>query len=117
MERRTRWESASGVVDTFFDDEAVPGTQGLPVTLLRQIEPFPTGEVVAYDTAFLSGHVVEHYKVVLLEAAQHGQAVLHEAGRAVGHRAHSLVRSTPGLRRVVRCSPRTLPTPRYSATS
>ena len=73
MERRTRWEPASGVVDTFFDDEAVPGTQGLPVTLLRQIEPFPTGDAVAYDTAFLSGHVVEHYKVVLLEAAQHGQ--------------------------------------------
>ena len=73
MERRTRWEPASGVVDTFFDDEAVPGTQGLPLKLLRQIEPFPTGDVVAYDTAFLSGHVVEHYKVVLLDAARHGQ--------------------------------------------
>ena len=77
MERRTRWEPASGVVDTFFDDEAVPGTQGLPVTLLRQIEPFPTGDAVACDTAFLSGHVVEHYKVVLLEAAQHGQDQMH----------------------------------------
>ncbi len=73
MERRTRWEPASGVVDTFFDDEPVPGTQGLPVNLLRQIEPFPTGEVVPYDTAFLSGHVVEHYKVVLLDAAQQAE--------------------------------------------
>lgn len=77
MERRTRWEPASGVVDTFFDDEAVPGTQGLPVKLLRRIEPFPTSDVVAYDTAFLSGHVVEHYKVVLLEAAQHAQDQMH----------------------------------------
>jgi hypothetical protein len=77
MERRTRWEPASGVVDTFFDDEAVPGTQGLPVKLLRRIEPFPTADVVAYDTAFLSGHVVEHYKVVLLEAAQHAQDQMH----------------------------------------
>ena len=77
MERRTRWEPASGVVDTFFDDEPVPGTQGLPVDLLRQVEPFPTGEVVSYDTAFLSGHVVEHYKVVLIEAAQRAQDQMH----------------------------------------
>jgi hypothetical protein len=69
-ERRTRWEPASGVVDTFFDDEAVPGTQGMSLDLLRKVEPFPTQEVVSYDTAFLSGHVVEHYQVVLLDAAQ-----------------------------------------------
>ena len=69
-ERRVRWEPASGVVDTFFDDEAVPGTQGVPLDLLRKLEPFPTKEVVSYDTAFLSGHVVEHYQVVLLDAAQ-----------------------------------------------
>jgi hypothetical protein len=68
-ERRTRWEPASGVVDHRFDDEPVAGTQGLPRDLLREIEPFPTGEVVAYDTGFLSGHVVEHYKVVLFDAA------------------------------------------------
>ena len=30
QERRVRWEPASGVVDHFFDDEPVPGTQGLP---------------------------------------------------------------------------------------
>ena len=73
QERRTRWEAASGVVDHFFDDEPVPGTQGLPLALLRQVEPFPTAELVAYDTAFLSGHVVEHYKVVLLDAANASQ--------------------------------------------
>ena len=28
QERRVRWEPASGVVDHFFDDEPVPGTQG-----------------------------------------------------------------------------------------
>jgi len=70
QEQRVRWEPAAGVVDTSFDDEAVPGTQGLPLDLLKQIEPFPTGEVVTYDTAFLSGHTVEHYQVVLLDAAQ-----------------------------------------------
>jgi len=70
QEQRTRWEPASGVVDHAFDDDPVPGTQGLPILLLRQVEPFPTQEVAPYDTAFLSGHVVEHYKVVLLEAAE-----------------------------------------------
>jgi len=68
-EQRTRWEPVSGVIDHVFDDEPVPGTQGLPVDLLKQVEPFPTGEVVAYDSAFLAGHVVEHYRVVLLDAA------------------------------------------------
>ena len=76
-ERRTRWEPAAGVVDHFFDDEPVPGTQGLPIDLLRQVEPFPTQEIVAYDTAFLSGHVVEHYQVVLLDAAQRSQEQMH----------------------------------------
>ena len=76
-ERRVRWEPASGAVDHFFDDEAVPGTQGLPIDLLRKVEPFPTREIVAYDTAFLSGHVVEHYQVVLLDAAQRSQEQMH----------------------------------------
>src|SRR4029079_9054391 len=79
MERRTRWEPASGTVDTFFDDEPVPGTQGLPIDLLRQGEPFPTSDVVPYDTAFLSGHVVEHYKVVLIDAAKQSQEQMYAA--------------------------------------
>jgi small-conductance mechanosensitive channel len=74
-----RWESASGVVDHAFDDEPVPGTQGLAIELLRQVEPFPTQEVVPYDTAFLSGHVVEHYRVVLLDAAEQSQRQMHAA--------------------------------------
>jgi hypothetical protein len=77
QERRVRWEPAAGVVDTAFDDEAVPGTQGLPLDLLKNIEPFPTREVVKYDTAFLSGHVVEHYQMVLFDAAQRSLDQIH----------------------------------------
>jgi hypothetical protein len=76
-ERRVRWEAASGAIDYAFDDEPVPGTQGVNLKLLRKVEPFPTGESVSYDTAFLSGHVVEHYKVVLLEAAKQSQEQMH----------------------------------------
>jgi Zn finger protein HypA/HybF involved in hydrogenase expression len=89
--RRVRWEPASGVVDHFFNDEPVPGTQGIPAHLLGQIEPFPTTtDLVPYDTGYLSGHVVEHYQVVLLEAAQRSQQQMREklmalcAGRVPG---------------------------------
>lgn len=99
-ERRVRWEPAAGVIDHVFDDEAVPGTQGLPLDLLRQVEPFPTQEVVPYDTAFLAGHVVEHYKVVLVEAAQRSQQQMHATlealcGRAVPGDTHRNLRIFP----------------------
>ena len=74
--RHTRWEPASGEVRHFFDDEPVAGTHGVPEDLLKQIEPFPTAELVPYDTAFLSGFVVEHYQVVLLEAAEHSRTAM-----------------------------------------
>jgi hypothetical protein len=77
QERRVRWEPASGVVDHRFDDELVPGTRGIPHALLHRIEPFPTGDLLPYDTAFLAGHVVEHYQVVLLEAAKASQEQMH----------------------------------------
>ena len=76
--QHVRWEPASGVVEHFFDDEPVPGTQGVSHALLRQIEPFATNELVPYDTAFLSGFIVEHYQVVLLEAAQASQDAMTE---------------------------------------
>ncbi len=71
--RKTRWRPASGNVRHAFDDEPVPGTQGIDVGRLRQIEPFPTGDSVPYDTGFLSGFIVEHYRVVLIEAAKRGR--------------------------------------------
>jgi hypothetical protein len=83
QERRVRWEPASGVVEHFFDDDPVPGTQGLPIDLLRAVGPFPTADARPYDTAFLSGHVVEHYQVVLFDAAQRSQEQMHRALRAL----------------------------------
>lgn len=81
--QHVRWEPASGVVEHFFDDEPVPGTRGVSQALLRQIEPFATKELVPYDTAFLSGFIVEHYQIVLLEAAQASQDAMTEKLRAM----------------------------------
>jgi hypothetical protein len=71
--RHVRWEPAAGEVRHFFDDEPIPGTQGVSHALLKAVEPFPTGELVPYDTAFLSGFVVEHYQIVLVDAAGRSQ--------------------------------------------
>ncbi|MBZ0267309.1 transposase [bacterium] len=71
--RHTRWRPAAGELSHFFDDELVPGSRGVRPGLLRGIEPFPTRDLVPYDTKYLSGFVVEHYQVVLLEAAQHAR--------------------------------------------
>jgi hypothetical protein len=38
--------------------------------LLKQVEPFPTKELKPYDKAFVSGFVVEHYQIVLFDAAK-----------------------------------------------
>ena len=67
--RHVRWRPASGAIDHFFDDVPVAGTTGVDAGLLRAIEPFPRKELVPYDTAYLSGFVVEHYQVVLVDAA------------------------------------------------
>ena len=83
QERRVRWEPASGVVDHFFDDEPVPATHGIPLSLLKQVEPFPTKELVPYDTAFLAGHVVEHYQTVLFDAAERSTQQMHEQLQAM----------------------------------
>jgi hypothetical protein len=67
--RHTRWVPAAGALDHVFDDELVPGTTGIEHRLLRRVEPFPTQQVVPYDTAFLSGFVVERYQIDLEQAA------------------------------------------------
>jgi hypothetical protein len=74
--QHVRWEPASGVLEHFFDDEPIPGTQGIPRALLAQVEPFMTNELVPYDTSYLSGFVVEHYQVVLLDAAKASEAAM-----------------------------------------
>jgi hypothetical protein len=66
--RHTRWQTMRGVVEHFFDDHPIPGTRGVDPGLLRRIEPFPTHELVPYETEYLAGFVVEHYQVVLFDA-------------------------------------------------
>ena len=68
--QQVRWEPASGQVQHFFNDELVAGSKGVPLDVLRRIEPFPTEDLVPYDAAMVSGFVVERYQVGLEDAAR-----------------------------------------------
>jgi hypothetical protein len=68
--QHVRWQPSAGAVDHFFDDELVSASRGVQPERLRQIEPFPTKELVAYNAGFLSGWVVERYQIDLITAAK-----------------------------------------------
>lgn len=77
--QRVRWQPAAGELDHFFDDDLVCASKGVHPKLLRQVEPFPTKELVPYDPAFLSGWIVERYQIDLLTASKTSQAEMQNA--------------------------------------
>ncbi len=68
--QHVRWQPSAGSLDHFFDDELVAASRGVHAERLRQIEPFPTKELVVYNAGFLSGWVVERYQIDLVAAAK-----------------------------------------------
>jgi len=71
--RHVRWQPASGALQHFFDDELVAASQAIEPHHLRAIEPFPTNDLVPYNSGYLSGWVVERYQIDLIAAAQHSR--------------------------------------------
>jgi len=71
--RKVRWVPSAGHLDHFFDDELVPATKGVNFELLRQIDGFPTKELLPYDAGYVSGWVVEQYQIDLVAAAQNAR--------------------------------------------
>jgi hypothetical protein len=74
--RHVRWVPAAGHVAHFFDDDLVCASVGVHASLLRDIEPFPTGELKAYDPGYVAGWVVERYQIDLAAAAAHARAAM-----------------------------------------
>jgi hypothetical protein len=64
-----RWEDAAGHVSHDFDDVLVSASKGVPADLVDSVGPFPTSELVPYDSSYVSGWVVEHYQLDLVQAA------------------------------------------------
>lgn len=77
--RHVRWWPSSGAVDHFFDDDLIPATRGISEDLLRRIEPFPTKELVPYDSGYVAGWTVEQYQIDLLSAAQRSRQRMESA--------------------------------------
>jgi transcription elongation factor Elf1 len=71
--RHVRWQSSSGNLSHFFDDELVPASRGLHADLLRKIEPFPTKQLAPYAPSYVAGWLVEQYQLDLIGAAQHSR--------------------------------------------
>lgn len=99
--QKVRWQPAAGEIQHFFDDEPIPGSRGVDLALLKAVEPFPTADLVPYDTAFLSGFVVEHYQVVLIDAARQSRESMERQLRVL------CAREVPGdTQRNLRIEPR-----------
>ncbi|MCH7228269.1 zinc ribbon domain-containing protein [Haloferula sp. A504] len=75
-ERKIRWRPARGHVSTWFDDILVTGSTGLDPTILSKLEPFPTHDLVPYETRYVSGWNVEAYQVPLMQAARTGFGIM-----------------------------------------
>lgn len=74
--QHTRWVPSSGALEHFFDDELVCASIGVDGQLLRQIEPFPTKQLIGYSPGYLAGWVVEHYQIDLIAAAQRSREAM-----------------------------------------
>lgn len=70
--RKTRWEHSEGRIEWQFDDVLVAASGAMEPKLLAELEPFPTKDVVPYETSYVSGWQVEQYQVPLKEAAVRG---------------------------------------------
>ena len=64
--QRIRWEYSAGQLEHFFDDQLVAASVGVDAAKLRAVEPFPTQELVPYDTGYVAGWVVERYQLDLV---------------------------------------------------
>ena len=71
-----RWEHSAGHLEHFFDDELVCASKGVDAGMIREVEPFPTQELVPYQAGFLAGWVVARYQIALIAAAQHSREAM-----------------------------------------
>jgi hypothetical protein len=81
--QKIRWQSSSGRLDHFFDDELVAATRGVDGELLPQIEPFPTKQLEPYSASYVAGWPVEQYQIDLIAAAQAARSRMEAKTRAM----------------------------------
>lgn len=72
-ERRTRWFSASGAFQRFFDDVLVPAVRSLPRKLLDSLEPWALDRLVPFSPQALAGKSAHTYEIPLEETFEEGK--------------------------------------------
>ncbi len=65
--QHTRWYSASGQVQRWFDDLLLPATRSIDPGKLNSLEPWDLNLLRPYDPAYLSGFKAQRYEVELAE--------------------------------------------------
>ncbi|MBI9068659.1 MAG: hypothetical protein JEZ09_15285 [Salinivirgaceae bacterium] len=65
--QKTRWYSASGNVQKFFDDILTVASKSLPQKYIYKLEPWDLENLVPFDKSYLSGFLTEKYQVELGE--------------------------------------------------
>jgi DNA-directed RNA polymerase subunit RPC12/RpoP len=84
--QRTRWESAWGSRNDFFDDTLVCAGKGLPGDLVEKFSTFNTRELIPYAPHYLAGWRAEAYAIDLMPAWSIGQQKMArvQEGRCAG---------------------------------
>lgn len=80
--QHTRWESASGYHEQFFDDELVCASTGVCERLSHAVCPYDLAELTAYDPRFLAGFVAEEYQIDLTGGWERARAQMEAAVHA-----------------------------------
>lgn len=75
-ETRTRWYSASGVVNDSFDDILISASRSLPRHLEVKLEPWDLENLTPFDEGFLAGYKAESYQVELPAGFEEAKAVM-----------------------------------------
>ena len=104
-EIRTRWYSASGSFQHFFDDVLVLATRGLPRNLMQELEPWPLSKCIPFTQEALAGYLARTYEVELPEGFREGkkridEAIENEVRQRIGgdkQRVHSINTRYNGL--------------------
>jgi ribosomal protein S27E len=74
--QRTRWYSASGVVDRWFDDILVPAAQSVPRSRLARLEPWDLANLQRYQAAYLSGYKAQRYELDLNAGFEEAKTIM-----------------------------------------
>lgn len=77
--RHTRWTSASGDFQRFFDDVLVLAAKNLDRTLVLSLEPWPLGKVRPFSEAFLAGFAARTYDIELPKCGGEARQRMHAA--------------------------------------